>query len=1205
MSKKYSYVAAITGDTSGIVTALKDVEENTKRINARLSSIKEGLKWDNKSPELLAKQYQALDDQLNNTKTKLEALKRVEKEAAESRANGDMTKAQYAYYRQQIERTTESVKNLEIQLATSKSRLDAARAAADQTAYATKGLASVLDDASAMAKAYDNELREIDASLKDGAGTEALKQKYNTLTQAIANTKAKLEALKSAEENMGKASKEGTVSIQEQRQYQLEITQTTNKLARYESQLENTQTQLKNVENNTEDAEKATGDFGDTVDTVADNADKSSAKFKALGVVGSAAAHIIADAFKAAVSAISDLSKSITENAAAVRAENAQFEQTFGEYAEQAAESIQKVADSSGILNTRLNTAATGIYAFARGAGGSVQDSMSLMSTAVQAAADAAAYYDRSLESTTESLRSFLKGNFENDAALGVSCTEATRNAAAMELFGEKYKDLSEIQKQQTLLKMVTDSQELSGAMGQAAREADGWENVNGNLAESWRQLQAAIGDSTLDGTVSIVGELTEELQNLTQTINDEGLEAAISQIGDTMSNLANIIMEQLPHAAEVTIDLINALADGINENGEKMADSAAVIVMELANGILKVAPTLSDAALNMVIALANAIGEQLPNLVPAAVEAVLTIAQGIIDNINSIIDAAGQLIIGLQKGIVNSIPELIEAVPQLVISLASAILDAVAMLWVDLPMQMFEGVADGIKNYDWTEIADQWAENGAQALEDAVTRAAVRFMNVGIHLKNLLDAASPNNDHGSGDGHKLGGYGGGGRREAKSDNDAVVEETEGTLATLMDMHGEYYKQQGLAAQKNADEMRSIRDENIKDEVAGLDTKLKLHKITEEQYYAELEKYLNDHVDRGSEVWWEYYDKITDYRDKQAENDKKAEEERQKQLEENKKAEQDIIKGYWDEVTRQHDRGEIDDETEYKLKAQIVKKYCDENEKEWDSYYTWLYKYQKNKNDQIAKNEKEAWENNVKTLSDTLTESYENLVKQKEKVKEDLSNIDLTETVTDVNGKDVTVLTDLDAEYKKLDIYQKSLDRLKATGISDALLADIMSMDYADGSRQRMIDTILGLSAENRQKYYDDYAKVIAKQDEIAQASIQDGLDDLNEQTANAVDDIFGTMPESAYADGAATAQSFIQGIIDAMGGTVDNQAAMSLFNLGTAAPSAASNKASGNETVAANTPITIVLNDKEYINTTIGEMVNNSRLSGGNTFNL
>ena len=255
----------------------------------------------------MAKQYQALDDQLNNTKTKLEALKRVEKEAAESRANGDMTKAQYAYYRQQIERTTESVKNLEIQLATSKSRLDAARAAADQTAYATKGLASVLDDASAMAKAYDNELREIDASLKDGAGTEALKQKYNTLTQAIANTKAKLEALKSAEENMGKASKEGTVSIQEQKQYQLEITQTTNKLARYESQLENTQAQLKNVENNT---------------------DKSSAKFKALGVVGSAAAHIIADAFKAAVSAISDLSKSITENAAAVRAENAQFEHT-------------------------------------------------------------------------------------------------------------------------------------------------------------------------------------------------------------------------------------------------------------------------------------------------------------------------------------------------------------------------------------------------------------------------------------------------------------------------------------------------------------------------------------------------------------------------------------------------------------------------------------------------------------------------------------------------------------------------------------------------------------------------------------------------------------------------------------------------------------------------------------------------------------
>ena len=69
------------------------------------------------------------------------------------------------------------------------------------------------------------------------------------------------------------------------------------------------------------------------------------------------------------------------------------------------------------------------------------------------AAADSAAYYDTSVEQAPESLQSFLKGNYANDAALGLSATEATRNAAAMELFGEKFKDLTEIQKQETQLK--------------------------------------------------------------------------------------------------------------------------------------------------------------------------------------------------------------------------------------------------------------------------------------------------------------------------------------------------------------------------------------------------------------------------------------------------------------------------------------------------------------------------------------------------------------------------------------------------------------------------------------------------------------------------------------------------------------------------------------------------------------------------------
>lgn len=224
-----------------------------------------------------------------------------------------------------------------------------------------------------------------------------------------------------------------------------------------------------------------------------------------------------------AVDKVIGFGKACVEAAAEVQASNAQFEQTFTVGGENltgtARKIINGVADSSGILATRLQDSGTKIYAFAKSSGASSAEAMDLMGTSLQAAADTAAYYDISLEDATETLQSFLKGNFANDAALGVSATEFTRNAAATELFGKKYNDLTEIQKQQTLLKMVTDSQKLSGAMGQAAREADGWENVTGNLKESWKQFQAVVGAPILSAVVPIIKNITSGLSDMGENV--------------------------------------------------------------------------------------------------------------------------------------------------------------------------------------------------------------------------------------------------------------------------------------------------------------------------------------------------------------------------------------------------------------------------------------------------------------------------------------------------------------------------------------------------------------------------------------------------------------------------------------------------------------------------------------------------------------
>lgn len=215
------------------------------------------------------------------------------------------------------------------------------------------------------------------------------------------------------------------------------------------------------------------------------------------------------------VAAVTSFVKAVTKSAAEVQAANSQFVQTFGSMSNSARDAMKKVADESGIVQSRLQGVGTSIFAFAKTTGMDSASALSMMQEALQVTADSAAYYDRSLEDTAESLKAFLKGNYANDAALGLSCTETTRNTAANKLYGKSFKELSEAQKQLTLLQMVKDANAASGALGQAARESDGLENVLGNLKETWNQFLAVIGKPVLKAAVVVIQNITTALGHL------------------------------------------------------------------------------------------------------------------------------------------------------------------------------------------------------------------------------------------------------------------------------------------------------------------------------------------------------------------------------------------------------------------------------------------------------------------------------------------------------------------------------------------------------------------------------------------------------------------------------------------------------------------------------------------------------------------
>lgn len=284
---------------------------------------------------------------------------------------------------------------------------------------------------------------------------------------------------------------------------------------------------LKKDSDKAEDALDELGDTGkDAMDDVEDGAKNAADKTDKLenelgqaeragdGLGGSFKKLIKIAAGFVAFDKIKDLGVSFVEAAATVAATEAQFEQVFDGMESKSEKALNAIADETQILPNRLKGSFIQMAAFAKTAGADTEQALGISERATLAAADSAAFYDRSIEDVTESLQSFLKGNYENDAALGISATETTRNAAAMELFGEKFNDLSEIQKQETLLKMVEDGNELSGALGQAAREGDGFENVIGNVKGAWDEMKATLGDALLDTVIDGLQGLTTAMQN-------------------------------------------------------------------------------------------------------------------------------------------------------------------------------------------------------------------------------------------------------------------------------------------------------------------------------------------------------------------------------------------------------------------------------------------------------------------------------------------------------------------------------------------------------------------------------------------------------------------------------------------------------------------------------------------------------------------
>lgn len=282
---------------------------------------------------------------------------------------------------------------------------------------------------------------------------------------------------------------------------------------------------------------KRAGDAAEDFAKQADKAaDKSTGAFKEM-FSATALSGLAVEALKSVGAALKDFIAGSVEAAADIKANNAQFSETFKDLEATATKSLKQIEKKTGTTASRMKSSYTRIFAYTKTIGAESAEAMDITNRAMLAAADSAAYYDKSLEETVETLQSFLKGNFENDAALGIAATETTRNAMANKLYAKSFIELSESQKVDTLLAMVEAGNQVSGALGQAARESDSWTNATGELNEAMRQLQAIIGSPIMEALTPIIQGITNAIYGLIESTAADKLQQNLEGVVDTFAD--------------------------------------------------------------------------------------------------------------------------------------------------------------------------------------------------------------------------------------------------------------------------------------------------------------------------------------------------------------------------------------------------------------------------------------------------------------------------------------------------------------------------------------------------------------------------------------------------------------------------------------------------------------------------------------------
>lgn len=351
----------------------------------------------------------------------------------------------------------------------------------------TQPLNKALDGVNKKSRDLQSELKQVDRLLKlDPKNTELLAQKQKLLSDAVGNTKSKLDTLKEAEKQVQEQFKKGEIGEEQYRAVQREVVKT-------EQELKSLEKQLRQTNINWEETAKKIDNFGKKASEIGKTMSMSvTAPIVGAGAVAFKYASDLEDAFGAT-------------------------DQIFKNSADEVKTWADNLESYYGIAESEALTYANTMGAMLQNIGGLSEEEASKQSQIlVELAGDLTAMFGGTTESAIQALTGALKGNNSMLDNYGMGVNEATIKTKALEMgLIAEGEQLDLAGKQAATLALIME--QTADAQGQASRESEGASGSMRALTTELKNLAGELGEELLPIITPFITKIKELVQGFSE----------------------------------------------------------------------------------------------------------------------------------------------------------------------------------------------------------------------------------------------------------------------------------------------------------------------------------------------------------------------------------------------------------------------------------------------------------------------------------------------------------------------------------------------------------------------------------------------------------------------------------------------------------------------------------------------------------------